>query len=496
MLSEQTLRALVIGNDDALAAPLLRALVHSSRSIAAHLALPRTENRGIEEILRLQMPSLVFLEAEDFSWCIQAAGEIHRIERATPIIAFSRHIDTPSALELMRAGVREWVQAPVDEGALHATIERIRAELHELGDKARQGSEIVCFLPCKPGSGSSTVAAHVASLCAKAAGSPVALFDLDLACGTQQFIMEAEGGTSLTEAAQHAHRIDESLWSRFIARRGGIHLMHSAQQSLEATLDPQQLHRLLSYAASQYPVVIADLSGSHERFAIQALEQSTQIYMVCSPDLTSLYLARRQLSFMKQLGFLDRLELIVNRATFHVGLGKTAVEEILERKPVAYFPNAYIPLQKALKERSLLSEETPFARSVAELIPRIMNLQSSSSGQRRAGGSWMARTKLSQTLHALKAAFHSLRPAGAGLYNLAEGVQQSQAGCDETSGQLSKLEAMKPGRQPVAVDSGPASMSVCPPTAGPQTEPANPPQPRRRRSKSTEASRKAKQSAQ
>ncbi|MBE0659439.1 MAG: hypothetical protein IH602_17225 [Bryobacteraceae bacterium] len=495
MLSELILRTLVIGTDEALATELLRTLLHSCRSITPQLAMPRTENREIEEILKLQTPSCVFLEAEDLHWCIQAAAEIHRVERTMPIIAFSRYIDTPSVLGLMRAGVREWVQAPVDKAALHATVERIRAELHELGDKARRASEFVCFLPCKPGSGSSTVAAHAASLCAKAAGSPVALFDLDLTCGTLQFITEAVGGTSLFEAAQHAYRIDESLWGRFIATRGGIHLMHCTQRGPEATLDPHQLHRLLSYAVSKYPVVIADLSGSHESFAIHALEQSTQIYMVCSPDLTSLYLARRQLHFLKELGFLDRLELIVNRATFHVGLGKTAIEEILERKPVAYFPNAYLPLQKALKERALLSEEAPFSRSVSELVARIMNLQTPSPEARHPGGGWMARAKFTNTLQALKAAIYSLRPAGASMQNPAEGIRQSWAGYGDTSAQLSKPVVAKPGLEPVAVNPDPALMSVGQPAAGPQQESANRPAPRRRRTKGAAAPKKAKQSA-
>ena len=493
MLSELILRTLVIGTEEALAAELMRTLLHSCRSVTPQYVMPRTENRGIEEILRIQMPSLVFLEAEDLNWCIQAAAEIHRVERTLPIIAFSRYNDTPSVLDLMRAGVREWVQAPAENGDLHATIERMRAELHELGDKARRTSELVCFLPCKPGSGSSTVAAHAASLCAKAAGSPVALFDLDLTCGTLQFITEAEGGTSLFEAAQHAYRIDESLWSRFIARRGDVHLMHSTPRSLEAALDPHQLQRLLSYAVSKYPAVIADLSGSHESFAIHALEQSTQIYMVCSPDLTSLYLARRQMHFLKELGFLDRLELIVNRATFHVGLGKTAIEEIFERKPVAYFPNAYLPLQKALKERALLSEEAPFSRSVAELVPRILNLQTPFPETQQAGGGWMARTKFTHTLQALKAALYSFRPAGTGARNPAYSGQEIEAGCGDLSGQPSEQAAVKPVREPVPVNSDPTLVDASQPAAGPQQESANPPQPRRRRTKATSAPRKAKQ---
>ncbi|WP_321476119.1 hypothetical protein [uncultured Paludibaculum sp.] len=440
------------------------------------------------------MPSLIFLEAEDCGWCILATAEIRRVERATPIIAFSRHIDTPGVLELMRAGVREWVQAPVDEGSLGATLERIRTELHELGDNGTQPSELVSFLPCKPGSGSSTVAAHVASLCAKTSGCPVALFDLDLTCGTQQFITEAEGGTSLLEAAQHAHRIDESLWSRFIAKRGKIHLMHSGFPSLDGPLDPHQLLRLLSYAVSQYPVVIADLSGHHETFAIHSLEQSTQIYMVCSPDLASLYLARRQLHFLKELGVADRLELIVNRATFHFGLGQTAIEEILERKPVAYFPNAYIPLQKALKERSLINEDTPFARAVSGLIPRVMKLKTPPPEKRPAANDWMARTKLTHTLQALKAAIHSFRPSDAALSAPANRVLATQAGRDNTSEQPSKQTAVTPACEPVPASQGLAIAAASESTdvpAGPLSPPA-----RRRQSQKTRAPRKARQSTQ
>jgi Flp pilus assembly CpaE family ATPase len=475
---------------------MVQALIHSCRSITAQLVLPTNGSREMEATLKLDMPSLVFLEAEDCNWCIRTAAEIHGIERTIPIIAFSRYIDTPSLLELMRVGVREWVEVPANEEALRATIERIRTELHALGDKGRRPGDLVCFLPGKPGSGCSTVAAHAASLCARASAGPVALFDLDLTCGTLQFITEAAGGTSLLEAAQHAHQMDESLWTRLIARSGGIHLMHNGSPSLDASLDPHQLHCLLNYAANHYPVVIADLSGNHERFAIHALEQATQIYMVCSPDLTSLYLARRQLQLLKQLGVVDRLELIVNRAVFHGGLGKSAIEEILGRKPVAYFPNAYLPLQRALKDRSLVSEDAPFSRSVSELVLRIMKLQPPPPGEHPTAGGWLARTPFTHTLQALRAAIHSFRPPGSVVHTPAKVDLRSQTGRDDISGPLSKPAVVEAVCEPSMIGSRPPPGRESEPTADPPPGTATPPLPRRRQGKTAGASRRRKPPAE
>jgi Flp pilus assembly CpaE family ATPase len=311
----------------------------------------------------------------------------------------------------MRAGVREWIAAPADEGPLNATIERIRAELQDLGAAGVAPSELVAFLPCKPGAGCSTMATHLASLCAETSGRPVALFDLDLSCGALQFITEAQGGISMLEAAQHAHRIDESLWNQLIARRDGIHLMHAGCLSPSVQMDPAQLQPLLSFAASQYPTVIADLPGSHDTLSIHVAEQSTQVYMVCTPDLASLHLARRQLQFLKELGVMDRVELVVNRATCHFGLSGRAIEEILEKSPAIYVPNNYLPLQKALKERSLMSADSPYCRALSELVPRILGLPASPAARPASPGDWIVRHRLSHPLQALRAAIHSFRPA-------------------------------------------------------------------------------------
>jgi hypothetical protein len=253
---------------------------------------------------------------------------------------------------------------------------------------------------------------------------------------------------------------------------------------------------LLSYAAHQYPVVIADLSGHHERFAIHALEQSAQIYMVCSPDLTSLYLARRQLNLMKQLGVVDRLELIVNRSSIHVGLGKSAIEEILERKPVAYFPNAYLPLQKALKERSLVSEDAAFSHAVSELALRILKLQPPDPSEHSTAGGWMARTKFTHTLQALKAAIHSFRPPGSILHPSAKVDLRSRTAQDDTSRPLSKTAVVEEVCEPSRIGSGPAPGFGCEPAANALPAKAIPPLPRRRQNKTPGAPRKKKPQAE
>lgn len=364
-------RILIIGTDPALTSALKRDLLRASPSLTA-LELPlASERQDLELNLTLEAPTAVFLETSHLERSLQVAHWIREIDHNLQTIGFSEHIGTEALLRLMRAGLREWLPVPSDVDSLIVALERIQTEAASRPPSSWTHGQLVSFMPAKPGSGTSTIALHAAQGCAGVLSSRVLLMDLDLQCGVLGFSSKAVGGLTINEALLHAQQLDAALWGRLTARSGDFDLLPAAPAVDYQPLEPSQLRRVFGFALGRYPIVLADLPGGLDPGTLMTLEQSSRIFLVCTTDLSCIHLARRKLDLFAKLGVSEKVEVVVNRATFHFGLSEAGLVEILGRKPVSLIPNAFVPLQTALKDGLLMGTNTPFAQALAPVIDLV-----------------------------------------------------------------------------------------------------------------------------
>jgi pilus assembly protein CpaE len=364
-------RILIIGTEPTLTSALKRDLLRASSSLTA-LELPlAAERQDLELTLTLEAPTAVFLETSHLERSLQVAHWIREIDHNLQTIGFCEHIGTEALLRLMRAGLREWLPVPSDVDSLMVALERIQAEAASRPPSSWNHGQLVSFLPAKPGSGTSTIAMHAARGCARVLGSRVLLMDLDLQCGVLGFNSKAVGGLSINEALMHAQQLDAALWGRLTARSGEFDLLPATAVTDYQPLEPSQLRRVFGFALGRYSLVLADLPGGLEPGTMMTLEQSSRIFLVCTTDLSCIHLARRKLDLFAKLGVADKVEVLVNRATFHFGLSEAGLVEILGRKPVCLLPNAFVPLQTALKDGLLMGPQTPYSQALAPVIDLV-----------------------------------------------------------------------------------------------------------------------------
>lgn len=407
-------RILIIGTEPALTSALKRDLLRASSSLTA-LELPlAAERQDLELTLTLEAPTAVFLETSHLERSLQVAHWIREIDHNLQIIGFCEHIGTEALLRLMRAGLREWLPVPSDLDSLIVALERIQAEAASRPPSSWNHGQLVSFLPAKPGSGTSTIAMHVAQGCSRVLGSRVLLMDLDLQCGVLGFSSKAVGGLSINEALMHAQQLDAALWGRLTARSGGFDLLPAAAAVDYQPLEPSLLRRVFGFALGRYSMVLADLPGGLEPGTMMTLEQSSRIFLVCTTDLSCIHLARRKLDLFAKLGVADKVEVVVNRATFHFGLSEAGLVEILGRKPVCLIPNAFVPLQTALKDGLLMGPQTPYYQALAPVI----HLAAGSEAAREPGRKLpklLPGLSVSGTLERLRKVVSSFRANGAGV---------------------------------------------------------------------------------
>jgi hypothetical protein len=211
----------------------------------------------------------------------------------------------------------------------------------------------------------------------------------------------------MNEALLHAHQLDAALWAKLVARKGELDIIPAGTSTESQHVDPAQVRRILGFAVGRYPLVMADLPGNVDGATHLILEQASRIFLVCTTDLSSIHLARRKLELCRALGVYDKVEIVVNRATFHFGLNRRGLIEILGKAPLALLPSNFVPLQIALKDGNLLDDETPLVQNLAPVVQSITGMTPPPPAVRKT-----AAFSVSRAMQNLRLALSSLRGSG------------------------------------------------------------------------------------
>jgi pilus assembly protein CpaE len=272
---------------------------------------------------------------------------------------------------LMQAGVRDvlphftardLLQCANRALALLGTAGEILADLH-------------AFVPAKPGCGTSTIAVHVAGMAARGSEDPVLLLDFDIRLGVSTFLLKAEGTRTIVDALEQVERLDRDIWAGLVSQIGNLHLLGSgaAGGDFSHSFGEEHFRKLLDYAVRQYSVVAVDLPGSMETSECDVLLRAKRIFLVCTPDIGALHVARRKSQWFRDLQLTDKVSVVVNslgpRSTLAVG----DIERIIQL-PVRYLlPSDTKNVAKAVHNGEILDGGGPLGRELAgiaaEMVP-------------------------------------------------------------------------------------------------------------------------------
>jgi Flp pilus assembly CpaE family ATPase len=176
---------------------------------------------------------------------------------------------------------------------------------------------------------------------------------------------------SITSAVENAHQLDENLWEKLVKSFGQLDVLPAGRLVPGFRIDAIQIRYLLEFARPNYKAICLDLSGILEKFSIEILHEANQIFMVCTPEVPSLHLARERLRFLRTLDLGDRVKILLNRAQRHTLIPIAEVEKPLELPVYMSFPNDYVGVHKAItagKNVNPASELGAGFRALAESI--------------------------------------------------------------------------------------------------------------------------------
>ncbi|HWR50589.1 MAG TPA: hypothetical protein VN428_05755 [Bryobacteraceae bacterium] len=364
--------ALILSPDDLLAGDLERTLnVTGGVSVVRRIGgYPREHE--LLRMLRAHAPRLVFVDVAAIEEALEAIASVEAQAPGAYIIAVARQARQADLVALMRAGVREFVSLDGAGDEVAAAVARSAAALAVWPDTVA-ACELMTFLPSKPGAGCSTVAANAAVALAGLPESRVLLADFDLNCGMIGFLLHLTAERSIVDAAEHAAVLDEQIWPKLVVSRGALDVIPAGPMQPGFRIDPAQVRYVINFARRNYTVVCADLSGLMERFAVELMHESKYIFLVCTPELGSVYLARQKLDFLRSLELGDRVRVLLNRAQRGSPVNEQEVEKVVGLPVWASFPNDYRRVDRAVREGRPVESSSELGRRFQEFARRIVS---------------------------------------------------------------------------------------------------------------------------
>jgi pilus assembly protein CpaE len=336
------------------------------------VSVTRTLDRypsGLEllRFLRAHAPQVVFVSTESTVKAMEIARDVEKNTPGVQIVAVSRFVDPQILLEVMRSGIREFASLPFDRQALVDALVRIKDAVLARPPAIEATNQVYSFLPSKAGVGTSTLAMNTAVAMSRVPDSSVLLSDFDLNSGMVRFMLKLESGYCVTDAAEHALEMDESLWPTMVTTIGKLDVLHAGKLNPDFRIEPAQIRHLMEFMRRNYSSLCFDMSGNLERYSLEIMHESKRIFLVCTPEIPSLHLAREKYLYLKQLDLGERVSVLLNRCPKRSLISPQQIEQLLGVPIYMTFPNDYQGVQRAMTAGSWVDSSCELGRQLTSL---------------------------------------------------------------------------------------------------------------------------------
>ncbi len=358
-------RCAIISPDHSLRSEMVDALSESPFQVQRQFA----DFSDVQAILRFirPMPSIVLVDSKDQSKALQIAELIENDGLPAEIVALGADRSQESALQLMRAGIREYVRLPIENAELVDSLERAKSHLSKKSTFVPSG-DVFSFLPAKPGSGASTIVANTSLALSRVQAGTLAA-DLDIHSGVLGFLLRIENSQSIFQAIENLSSIDDALWEKLTGRREDLTVLPSDVR-VGGSLSEVDVRDLIAIMRRLHKTSFLDLPDVLQPHVLAAIEESQRTFIVCTPDMVSLHLARKKVQELQSLGF-KRLSLIINRYDGKSPLGAKHIEEVVEAGVEFVFSSDYRALIGAISAGTDISTATRLGREFREFANKL-----------------------------------------------------------------------------------------------------------------------------
>jgi pilus assembly protein CpaE len=301
--------------------------------------------------------------------------------------------DSGLILRCLRCGAHEFLFDPFEARTSWAVLDQLAARRR--GQIASTSGMVYVVVPSKPNVGSTTVATNIAGRAYQERSGSVLLADLDPLYGSVRFVLKSAGEFTFLDAFANWMRMDDDLWSQYLATNAGVDLLLAPEGPSSIGFDAPEASEFVSFLRNRYPVVFLDIPGLITDWYVRLSSAADGILLVTTNELTAIHTTRRSIGILEAAACdASKLHLIVNRYLPENGLTCEAIQTALRKNVFATLPNDYAAVQKAVFDGKILGSESALGEGLDELSRRLLGVDAPSKPQR----SWSSLFSLSKSL--------------------------------------------------------------------------------------------------
>jgi Flp pilus assembly CpaE family ATPase len=306
-------------------------------------------------LARAWAPDVVFLSLESHgdaaAFCRDMEAEFPDLQR----IGLHSSPDPATFKLALRLHVRDLLIAPFQQVELAQALTEVASHLEQHPINIVGCSDrFYAFTPAKAGVGASTITANVTRAFAAMPKVHALLADFDIHSGVAGFLFNVEHEFSIIDAADRSKELDDESWRHLVKTVGDIDLLLSGAPRLAGDApDVKQVAQLLDFMRRNYSVVTADLPDVFDELSLTVMREASRIFLVTTPELPALRLARQKVALLRRLDLDDRLSLVLNRVTKRMELSIDEIGETVGLPVTASFPSDYVSVTKSIREAQM-----------------------------------------------------------------------------------------------------------------------------------------------
>ncbi len=234
-----------------------------------------------------------------------------------PIIMVMRDLDAETARRLAQSSVADFLTAPVSEGALALSLERVMAHSGAAAAARAADGKIVGLLKAGGGVGATVLGIQLAHILTARVES-VCFADLDVQFGQAALKLDIDDTMTVTDlfgAAGEEALGEASLSTMLRGHRSGVKLLAAPRDltPLES-ISAQDLEGLVKTLKREFSITLIDLPGAWTAWTNHALQLCDQLILVTTLSVPHVHLVKRQLNMLASQSLdLIPMTLVCNR---------------------------------------------------------------------------------------------------------------------------------------------------------------------------------------
>ena len=363
------MRVMIIGDNDTVIAQIQAAVVRSGFECRNTDVVQYDQAHDCTSAVRRDFTVLLMSSEQRRS--LEVLQEIRNTVQSL-IVAVGPANDPKYILQSLRNGA----DAYIDENQIDQELDGAMASLKSKRSPQNDGGKVIGVLSSSGGSGSSTVAANLATTLSQGHGR-AALFDLRFTAGDQSLLLDLKPTHSFSDLCRNCTRLDQSMFKQCLTdHRSGVSLLAAPTEDADSrSVSSQGVRKAVTMARVSFPFLVMDLDRSFAVEQMAAIVQCDVLLLTLQLKITSVHNAGLVLNRLDEMGVHGpHVKLVVNQYGQPKELPMRNAEKVLGMRVFHSIPNDPANVNLSINKGVPLVLERPrskVARSYRDLAGRM-----------------------------------------------------------------------------------------------------------------------------